>query len=84
VARLHWRGRPNRHLRGLLLSDPLPAGAELTLGERVVGRLSSVVSSPVLGPIGLALLRREVAPGELLGTPACATTARVVELPFRG
>src|SRR5204863_9000507 len=50
VARLYYRGQPNRHLRGLRLSAPAPSGAELRLGERVVGRLGSVVWSPRLGP----------------------------------
>src|SRR4029079_8551460 len=27
VARLHWRGKPNRHLRGLRLSEPAQPGA---------------------------------------------------------
>ncbi|MEY2441660.1 MAG: hypothetical protein QOJ46_1086, partial [bacterium] len=40
VARLFYRGKPNRHLRGLRLSEPAEVGAELHLGERVVGRLS--------------------------------------------
>ena len=33
VARLHWKGKPNRHLRGLLLSAPVPAGAALFLAS---------------------------------------------------
>ena len=37
VARLHYKGRPNRHLRGLRLSAPAPHGSELRLGERVRG-----------------------------------------------
>ena len=48
VARLHYRGKPNRHLRGLRLSAPASPGDELRLGEKVVGRLSTVVESPVL------------------------------------
>jgi len=63
VARLHYRGRPNRHLRGLLLSEPLAPGAELRLEERVLGRLSSAVISPAFGPIGMGLVRREAEPG---------------------
>jgi len=59
VARLHYRGKPNRHLRGLGLSAPVEPGAELRLGERVVGHLTSAVLSPANGPIGLALIRRE-------------------------
>ena len=38
VARLFYRGKPNRHLRGLALSGPARSGDELRLGERVVGR----------------------------------------------
>src|SRR3954447_13197615 len=37
VARLHYRGKPNRHLRGLRLSEPEPSGAELRLREKAVG-----------------------------------------------
>src|SRR5918997_4953891 len=81
VARLFYRGKPNRHLRGLKLSEPAPAGAQLHLGERVVGRISSSLVSPAHGPIGLALVRREAAPGDTLAVDGGAT-ARVVELPF--
>src|SRR5918997_3209928 len=40
VARLYYRGKPNRHLRGLRLSGPASTGDELRLGEKVVGRLA--------------------------------------------
>jgi folate-binding protein YgfZ len=80
VARLHYRGKPNRHLRGLRLSEPVPAGTPLTLDGRAVGTLASVAVSPVHGPIGLALVRREAAPGAL--AMAGAAQAEVVELPF--
>src|SRR4051812_32071974 len=82
VARLHYRGKPNRHLRGLRLSEPAPRGAELRLGDRVVGRLGSVVVSPRLGPIALAIIRREAAPGDRLAVEGSAASAQVVELPF--
>ena len=36
VARLHYRGKPNRHLRGLRLTAPASSGEELRLGERPV------------------------------------------------
>ena len=49
VARLHFRGKPNRHLRGLRLSEPAERGATLRLGEREVGKLGSVVESPRTG-----------------------------------
>jgi folate-binding protein YgfZ len=82
VARLHWKGKPNRHLRGLLLSAPVPAGAALFLGEREVGRLTSVADSPAHGPIGLALVRREAGIGEVLRVEDGDVTATVAELPF--
>jgi tRNA-modifying protein YgfZ len=80
VARLHYRGKPNRHLRGLRLSTAVPQGTPLELGEREVGRLASSVVSPRHGPIGLALVRREASPGDEL--TAGEATATVVELPF--
>jgi folate-binding protein YgfZ len=81
VARLFYRGKPNRHLRGLRLSEPAPAGAELRLGERVVGHLASSLVSPLHGPIALALVRREAAVGDTVAVEGGAT-AEVVELPF--
>lgn len=60
VARIDSRGHVNRHLRILDIED---AGAErgesLEAGEKKVGTLTSVVNS-----IGLALVRRELAPGD--------------------
>jgi folate-binding protein YgfZ len=82
VARLFYRGKPNRHLRGLCLSEPVSAGAELRLGDRVVGRVASSVVSPVHGPIALALVRREAAVGDSVAV-AGGASAEIVELPFR-
>ncbi len=82
VARLHYKGRPNRHLRGLRLSEPVAPGAELRIGERTVGVLSSAVVSPTFGPIGLALVRREAQPGARLIAGDHQVPAEVVELPF--
>ncbi len=82
VARLYYKGKPNRHLRGLRLSEPAPAGAELHLGERAVGHLSSSVISPTYGPIGLGLVRREAGPGTSVSVGENGVSAQVVELPF--
>jgi folate-binding protein YgfZ len=82
VARLHYRGKPNRHLRGLRLSEPVPQGTPLRLGEREVGRVGSCVLSPALGPIALALVRREAQPGDVLAAGEDGVTAEVVALPF--
>jgi|SRR6478672_9863557 len=82
VARLHYKGRPNRHLRGLRLSAPTEPGAALRLGQKEVGRLGGAAVSPALGPIGLAILRREAEPGAELAVGEDGVTARVVDLPF--
>lgn len=81
VARLHYKGKPNRHLRGLRLSEPVQRGAELQLGDKLVGRVASTCVSPRFGPIALALVRREAAPGDRV-TVAGSGEAEVVELPF--
>jgi tRNA-modifying protein YgfZ len=83
VARLFYRGKPNRHLRGLRLSEPAATGDALRLGEREVGRLGSSVVSPVHGPIALAIVRREASPGDTLAVGDSGVTATLVELPFR-
>lgn len=83
VARLFYKGKPNRHLRGLLLSEAAESGEELRLGERVVGRLSSVAVSPEHGPIGLALVRREARPGGTVLVGDSGISAEVVELPLQ-
>ena len=80
VARLHWRGKPNRHLRGLRLGEEVQPGTELRLGEREVGVLTSVAASPRFGPVGLAIVRREAQPGDVLD--AGGVRAEVVDLPF--
>ncbi|MGD1057789.1 MAG: glycine cleavage T C-terminal barrel domain-containing protein [Solirubrobacteraceae bacterium] len=82
VARLYYKGKPNRHLRGLRLSAPAASGEELVLGERVVGRVGSTVLSPRLGPIALALVRREAEPGAIVSVGEHGTSAEVLELPF--
>jgi folate-binding protein YgfZ len=82
VARLHYRGKPNRSLRGLRLSAPAAHGDPLLLGERDVGAIGTARLSPAHGPIALAIVRREAAVGEQLAVGDGSTTAEVVELPF--
>ena len=64
VARLHYKGKPNRHLRGLRLTEPAAHGDPILLGEKQVGTVGSTCVSPAHGPIALALVRREAAPGD--------------------
>jgi tRNA-modifying protein YgfZ len=63
VARLHYRGKPNRHLRRLSSSEELAAGEPVRLGERELGTVGTAVLSPARGPLALAILRREAEPG---------------------
>jgi folate-binding protein YgfZ len=84
VARLHYRGKPNRTLSGLRLSAPASHGDSLVLGEREVGRIGTACISPAHGPIALAIVRREAGVGEQLAVGEGSTTAEVVELPFTG
>jgi folate-binding protein YgfZ len=82
VARLHYKGKPNRHLRGLRLSGAAAPGAALRLGEKEVGTLGGAVVSPAHGPIGLAIVRREAEPGTEVAVGEDGVTAEVVALPF--
>jgi folate-binding protein YgfZ len=82
VARLFYRGKPNRMLRGLKFSAPLAPGAELEFEGRPVGTVTSTTVSGRFGPIGLAIVRREAPPGSVVTVQAADATATVVELPF--
>jgi tRNA-modifying protein YgfZ len=82
VARLHYRGKPNRTLRGLRLSAPAAHGDPLFLGEKEVGAIGTACLSPAHGPIALAIVRREAAEGDRLTVGDGPAMADVVELPF--
>ena len=82
VARLFYRGKPNRRLRGLRLSDPAATGDVVRLGDKQVGRVATAVVSPAHGPIALAIVRREATPGDTVAVGESGVTAEVVELPF--
>jgi folate-binding protein YgfZ len=82
VARLHYRGKPNRTLRGLRLSEPVERGAPLMLDEREVGTVGTACISPAHGPIALAIVRREASEGDRLSVGDGGVTAEVVSLPF--
>lgn len=94
VARIHYRGRVNRHLRGLRWApDDLHQARDLvgatlrtptgTDRARPVGLVTSAVRSPRFGPIGLGYVRREIAPGAVLESmdhPGVAL--HVTDVPF--
>jgi tRNA-modifying protein YgfZ len=60
IARLHYRGRPNRRLRVLEVAEAKP-GDEILLREKAVGRVTSAVPGRALGYV-----RREVPKDALL------------------
>ncbi len=84
VARIHYRGGVNRHLRGLVFAEEDPPTAEL-VGQPVLsqGREAGVVTSAAEsadGPLGLAILHQRAEPG---GSVEIADgSAEVVALPF--
>ena len=83
IARLDTYDKVKQHLVGLRLSDAeLPAtGQPLRDGAREVGRITSAVHSPSLGPIALAYVRRSAcAEGTALDSGGAQAT--VVSLPF--
>ncbi len=94
VARLDSRGnKVPRRLRGVVVAWSLLAdigewpagGAQLASGEKVVGELTSVASSPGLEAlVAMAYVRREVSPpAELtLRWEAGSVPAQVRELPL--
>jgi len=85
VARLYYKGKPNRHLRGLRLSEPAERGDPIETKEgKQVGKIGSTCISPTLGPIALALVRKEASPGDEVLVGAAGAPARVVETPFEG
>lgn len=80
VARIHFRGHVNRHLRWLVSERPLRAGARVldALGADV-GEVRTAVTSPTRGPLAMAMVRREVEPGTTITVQDAdgATSARV-------
>ena len=82
VARLHYKGKPNRHLRGLRLESSVGDGDEIRLGDRAVGQVGTAVLSPAHGPIALAIVRREAEPGAHVDIGDATIGAEVVEPPF--
>lgn len=69
VARVHFRGHVNRHLRALRFTLPAgPASRAQLFDEtgKLLGETRTAVHSPRLGPIALGLVRREVQVGAAL------------------
>jgi folate-binding protein YgfZ len=66
VARLHYRGHANRGLRRIVLEGAPPEpGTPVAVGGREVGRVTSAAPASTVGrAVALAIVRREIEPGE--------------------
>lgn len=83
IARIHFRGKVNRLLRGLVFEPgaELPSSTGLTHAGETVGHAGSLAFSPRLDrPVGLAIVHRKVPPEAELSTEH--GPCRLVELPF--
>jgi folate-binding protein YgfZ len=87
VARIHFRGHVNRHLRGLRLGHSEPPAERavlLSLDGKQIGDVRSSALSPRMGAIALVMVRREI---EMETTVVVegqngSTQGQVVSLPF--
>jgi folate-binding protein YgfZ len=82
IARIRTYGRVNRILRGLRLEGSATKGDEVFLGEKMVGKLTSVIENP---DAALALIQRDATErGTSLrvDTKNGSVTAEVATLPF--
>ncbi len=84
VARVHFRGHVNRVLRGLSAATLDLGDAQVFSADAAVGMVRSRAVSPRLGPVALAMMRREVDPGTAVTVRFASgdVSATVVALPF--
>ncbi|HUF28126.1 MAG TPA: hypothetical protein VMM18_14215 [Gemmatimonadaceae bacterium] len=84
VARVHFRGHVNRHLRGLRFAgaETPPARTQLIdPAGKVVGDARSSAISPRLGGVAIGMVRREIEAGTKLST-GDGLELEVAMLPF--
>src|SRR4051794_33287911 len=87
VARVHFRGHVNRHLRGLTSpgAGALPRAAQVfDEQDKPVGDVRSSALSPRLGSVAIAMMRREIEPGAQVRVrwEGGEATVSVLTLPF--
>jgi folate-binding protein YgfZ len=87
IARLNTYEKVKQHLKGLKLSEPIPANAETALQSdgKNAGEITSIIHSPRFGNIALAYIKKNYEPaGTRLKVlfDAGETDAEVVDLPF--
>ncbi len=83
IAKMHFRGRPRRYLTGLSLSGNTPVCGNITVNDKIVGRVTTCVKSLHFNRvIALAIIRRgyhEAGQRVILDD---GSEAEVVPLPF--
>jgi folate-binding protein YgfZ len=85
IARQVTYDKVTQHLTGLKLDLPVKAGDEIWAEGRQVGKITSAVASPRLGPIALGIIKRPYhTPGQTVavGKAGLDRLATVVTLPF--
>jgi tRNA-modifying protein YgfZ len=87
VARIHFRGHVNRHLRGLVLGHsepPVERSVVLSSEGKQIGDVRSSALSPRMGAIAMIMVRREVEMGSTVAVEAQSGViqGQVVPLPF--
>ncbi len=76
VARVHFRGHVNRYLQALNSPEPLARHAQLFNADgKIVGDVRSTAISPRLGPVAIAMIRREIGPGSIVWARRRAASA---------
>ncbi|WP_027881832.1 YgfZ/GcvT domain-containing protein [Meiothermus rufus] len=80
MARLEARGQTRYRLMGLLGQRAIPPGAEVFRQGQRVGRVGTAVESPRLGAIALALLRKELAPGDQVEVGGASATVSALPM----
>ena len=82
VARVHFRGRVNKHLTGLIWEGkPDPTNPTISQDNKPIGRVSSVAWLPPFEQhIGLGIVKRQVDPDRLV--TAAGATAVIAAIPF--
>ncbi len=80
VARMHYKGKPNRHLRILSADEPIEPGAKVTAADgRELGEVGSAYTDENGSTNALAILRREGETGEVVDVGGVPAT--IVEIP---
>ena len=87
VARVHFRGHVNKHLRGLRAASAEPPAPRASLFDATgknVGDVRSTAASPRLGGIAMGMVRREIEVGAALIArwKGGETRVDVAHLPF--